>query len=132
MGSSTGHDISNSNAIIKNQEQDTNLFRKFVFEHINTALNEGFNDNIGRTNVHPVFELPKASTWNRLFDSLVDFFLNKNKSPKIQLQYSQLKAHIDIESQFSENRCKKYFLQLSVLTKRAYQSITPNPITSKR
>ena len=86
---------------------DEMLFRNFVFEHTKKALNEGFNDNIGRTNVSPVFELPKASVWFKLFDALVDFFLKNPKSNKVLNQYSQLKAQVDIDGNFSENICKK-------------------------
>ena len=96
-----------SNQIINNEGLDAKLFRKFVFEHVKTALNEGFNDNIGRTNVQPVFELPTVNCFEKLFDALCDFFLNEPKSSKIKQQYAQIKSHVDTESQFSENRCKK-------------------------
>jgi protein SMG8 len=96
-----------SNQIINNEGSDAKLFRKFVFEHVKTALNEGFNDNIGRTNVQPVFELPTVNCFDKLFDALCDFFLNEPKSSKIKQQYAQIKSHVDTESQFSENRCKK-------------------------
>lgn len=87
---------------------DAILFREFVFEHVNTALNDGFNDNIGRTNVTPVFELPTSDTWYKTYEALVDFFLgNVPKSSKIATFYSQLKSQIDLDVQFSENRCKK-------------------------
>ena len=101
----SGHTFSDS--IVNNEGTDASLFRAFVFEHIKTALSSGFNDNIGRTNVYPVFELPRASTWDKLFDSLCDFFMKEPKSTKMQSQYAQLKSQIDIEAQFSENRCKK-------------------------
>jgi len=96
-----------SNQIINNEGLDAKLFRKFVYEHVKTALNEGFNDNIGRTNVQPVFELPTVNSFEKLFDALCDFFLNEPKSSKIRQQYAQIKSHVDTESQFSENRCKK-------------------------
>jgi hypothetical protein len=92
---------------IREEENDSRLFKKFVYEHIKTAFKEGFNDNIGRTNVNPVFEIPKAGTWFKLFISLVDFFLKEPKSSKMKSNYEQLKALIDIDAQFSENRCKK-------------------------
>jgi protein SMG8 len=91
---------------------DTKLFRKFVFEHVNTALTEGFSDNIGRTNIAPLFELPTYSTWTKIYSALVDLFFNytptsQTKSAKIQSYFSTLRSHIDIDAQFSENRCKK-------------------------
>jgi protein SMG8 len=91
---------------------DNKLFRKFVSEHVNTALTEGFNDNIGRTNVAPLFELSTFSAWKKIHAALVDLFFNytatsQTKSSKIQSYFSQLKSQIDIDAQFSENRCKK-------------------------
>lgn len=86
---------------------DATEFRNFIFEHVNTALSDGFNDNIGRTNVTPVFELPTSSQWYKIYDALIDFFLAEPKSQKIQTFYSQLKDQIDIDVQFSEKRCKK-------------------------
>ena len=96
-----------SDSLRNNESLDASLFRKFVFEHIDTALTDGFNDNIGRTNVYPVFELPRASHWDKIFDALCDLFLSEPKTTKIQSQYAQLKSQIDIDAQFSENRCKK-------------------------
>ena len=87
---------------------DAKLFREFVFSHIRTALNDGFNDNIGRTNVAPVFELPTPETWYRVYQSLGEFFLAEPvKNAKLASYYSQLKSQIDLDVQFSENRCKK-------------------------
>lgn len=97
----------NSTFSTNDKESDAVHFRKFVFEHINTALTDGFNDNIGRTNVSPVFELPTVNSWYKIYDALKEFFLSEPKSNKIQLFYSQLKNNIDIDVQFSENRCKK-------------------------
>ncbi len=96
-----------SDTMVRNEAVDADLFRKFVFEHVNTALTEGFNDNIGRTNVYPVFELVKPSIWHKVFDCLAGLFLGEPKNQKIASQYGQLKAQIDIDAQFSENRCKK-------------------------
>lgn len=88
---------------------DTKLFRKFVFEHIRTALSDGFNDNIGRTNVPPVFELATADTWYKVYEALADYFLGDAapKNSKLASYYVQLKSQIDLDTQFSENRCKK-------------------------
>jgi protein SMG8 len=87
---------------------DADLFRKFLFSHTQIAINEGFNDNIGRQNVQPVFELPRASQWYKIFDALVDLILkDPPKTTKIQSHFTQIKTHLDIDAQFSENRCKK-------------------------
>ena len=69
---------------------DETLFRKFIFDHTKKALSEGFNDNIGRTHVQPVFELPKVSVWYKLFDAVVNFFLKNPKSQKVLNHNAQL------------------------------------------
>ena len=91
------------------QLDDNKLFRQFVFEHINTALGDGFNDNIGRTSVAPVFELPNKTSWEKIYNALTDFFFGESppKSSKIYSYFAQIKSHVDIDAQFSENRCKK-------------------------
>ena len=90
-------------------DTDAKLFREFVFKHIKIALEDGFNDNFGRTNsIQPVFELTTAETWYNIYESLRDFFLTDTpKSSKLAAYYSQLKSQIDLDVQFSENRCKK-------------------------
>lgn len=91
--------------------EDLEQFRKFIFQHIKTALTIGFNDNIGRTNIPPIFELSTATTWYKIFDSLRELFLGEPKTPKIVSIYAQLKDQIDIDVQFSEKRCKKVLPQ---------------------
>jgi protein SMG8 len=92
---------------------DAKLFRKFVLQHVSTALNDGFNDNIGRTNnVMPLFELPTHATFVKIYMALVDLFFKSaapvaRGSSKINTIFNQLKSHVDIDAQFSENRCKK-------------------------
>lgn len=94
-------------------ELDAKLFREFVLEHVRTALDGGgFNDNIGRTNIAPVFELAGADTWYAVYAALVEFFLtprhrHSSSSSKIAAYYAQLKSQINLDAQFSENRCKK-------------------------
>jgi protein SMG8 len=96
-------------ALLNSQDLDASLFRKFVFGHTAKALSEGFNDNIGRSNnVQPIFELPRASHFYKIFDGLIDLLLkDPPRSSKIQSHFAQIKTHIDIDAQFSENRCKK-------------------------
>ena len=95
--------------ILRSEELDASLFRKFVGEHTKKALSEGFNDNIGRTNnVQAIFELPRASVWHKLFAALADFMLREPaRSAKMRSHFAQLKSHVDIDAQFSQNRCKK-------------------------
>lgn len=126
-GSSSQTSIfSNNNST--NEDQDATLFRKFVFQHVQTALNDGFNDNIGRTNVNPVFELPTSNSWHKIYDSFFEFFLKEPKSSKIQSYYAQLKSHIDIDVQFSENRCRKVL----PTALNAYQENLPGHYTKKQ
>jgi len=103
------HQQSGATVTVTNSaDLDAKLFREFVFEHVRTALGDGFNDNIGRTNVMPVFELPTTDTWYTIYNALVEFFLaDVPKNSKIAAYYSQLKSQIDLDVQFSENRCKK-------------------------
>jgi len=117
-----------SDTMVNTEELDTDLFRKFVFDHINTALTEGFNDNVGRTNVYPVFELVKPAIWDKIFDCLEDLFLGDPKTQKVASQFTQLNAQIEIDSQFSENRCKKQLpLALSI-----YQESLPGHYTKSQ
>ncbi len=108
-----------------NYGDDSVCFRAFVYQHIKVAFNDGFNDNIGRTNVQPVFELPKLSVWYKVYDALYDAFFYAHRCQtasttisgdqsklqaikvKINQYFTQLKPHIDIDSKFSMNRCKK-------------------------
>lgn len=89
------------------QSLDLEQFRKFIFQHIKTALTIGFNDNIGRTNIPPIFELTTATIWYKIYQSLQEFFLGEPKTQKVMSIYAQLKDQIDIDVQFSERRCKK-------------------------
>lgn len=114
--------------IMSNETLDENLFRKFIFDHTNKAFTDGFNDNIGRTNVNPVFELPKASVWYTLFDALVDYFLKRPRSQKVLNNYLSLKSHVDIDVQLSEQRCKKILPQALNL----YQESLPNHYTKSQ
>ena len=107
---------------------DTRLFRKFLFGHVNQALKEGFNDNLGRNNVNPLFELmPSPVVFVKLFDALHDFFLNDQppKSSKLQSYFNQIKTHVDIDAKYSENRCKKAL----PLAMKAYNETLPSHFT---
>ncbi|RNA03061.1 SMG8 [Brachionus plicatilis] len=90
---------------------DLEQFRKFIFQHVQTALSVGFNDNIGRTNIPPIFELTTPTIWNKIYQSLFEFFLCEPKTQKVMSIYAQLKDQIDIDVQFSERRCKKVLPQ---------------------
>lgn len=108
--SSSAQERSKSANVTTNMaDVDAKLFREFVFRHIHTALEDGFNDNFGRTNpLPPIFELSTAENWYKVYESFRDFFLIETpKSSKISSYYSQLKSQIDLDVQFSENRCKK-------------------------
>ena len=111
---------------------DSELFSNFLNQHINIAFKEGFNDNIGRTNIAPIFELPKLSNWTRIYETLYEGLFNMKSTittmlPQISsaigstineqklnslksklLQHiSQIRPYADIDVKFSMNRCKK-------------------------
>lgn len=96
-----------SQSIIEREMLDADFFRKFIFSHVNKALNSGFNDNIGRTNVQPVFQLPTLYVAYKVIGAFVDFLFKDTKTAKMKSYFVQLKSNIDIDAQFSENRCKK-------------------------
>lgn len=96
-----------SRSIIEREMLDADLFRKFTFSHVNKALTGGFNDNIGRTNVQPVFQLPTLDVAYKVIGAFVDFLFKDAKTAKMKSYFVQLKSNIDIDAQFSENRCKK-------------------------
>jgi protein SMG8 len=102
----------------REEEEDINSFRSFLFEHVKIALQpDGFNDNIGRTNVYSIFKRLNAETWYKVFNQLSSFFLqnnnnnttnpNRNQKTLEDKVFSQIKGYIDIDAQFSQNRCKK-------------------------
>jgi protein SMG8 len=110
-----------SGPIVEREMLDADLFRKFTFSHVDKALKGGFNDNIGRTNVQPVFQLPTLDVAYKVIAAFVDFLFKDAKSAKMKSYFVQLKSNIDIDAQFSENRCKKC-LPLAI---NAYQDNLP-------
>lgn len=89
-------------------EMKERTFFDFLWQHINTALTKGFDDNVGRHNVMPIFELPKLITFKRALFCLKDFFFkqlgNDNNLKSIS---SKLAFSLDTDNMFSETRCTK-------------------------
>lgn len=84
--------IESNNNITPTQHQyydpnsyDTVLFKDFIYQHVNIAFKDGFNDNIGRNNINSIFELPKLSIWCKLFDTFYEAFFNKKSAILQQL-----------------------------------------------
>ena len=114
-------------------DYESQLFANFLYQHVSIAFKEGFNDNIGRTNIAPIFELPKLSNWIRIYENLYEALFNikttiASNLPIVQTSastpaaneqkltsiktkmlqnISQIKPYADIDVKFSMNRCKK-------------------------
>jgi len=112
---------------------DSELFSNFLNQHISIAFKEGFNDNIGRTNIAPIFELPKLSNWTKIYETMYEALFNMkstiitnlpqmlvlhttssineqkliNLKSKLLQHISQIRPYADIDVRFSMNRCKK-------------------------
>lgn len=86
-------------------------FFNFLWTHINTALTKGFDDNVGRHNVTPIFELPKLATFARVLACLKEFLfkqlLNESTNSSLKLIASKLSLSLDGDTMFSESRCNK-------------------------
>ena len=132
---------------------DAELFKNFLYQHINVAFKEGFNDNIGRTNIAPTFELPKFSNWVRIYETMHEALFNVksmlpaslptmpsypigsvneqklvNLKTKLLQHIAQIRPYADIDVKFSMNRCKKSLpIALNV-----YQEGLPQHYTRKQ
>lgn len=86
-------------------------FFNFLWTHINTALTKGFDDNVGRHNVTPIFELPKLATFAKVLASLKDFLfkqlLNESSNASLKSIANKLSVSLDADTMFSESRCNK-------------------------
>lgn len=91
-------------------EEKERTFFDFLWNHINTALTKGFDDNVGRHNVTPIFELPKLITFSKVLMCLKDFFfkqlVNENNS-SLKSIANKLLLSLDTDNIFTETRCSK-------------------------
>ncbi|XP_071144802.1 nonsense-mediated mRNA decay factor SMG8-like [Mytilus edulis] len=82
-------------------------FKEFLFQHVELALGRGFDDNVGRNPVTPVFEVPTCELWCMIANRLYDFFLGERINAKAQAHFNTLKSLLETDIRFSENRCNK-------------------------
>ncbi|XP_050413442.1 nonsense-mediated mRNA decay factor SMG8, partial [Patella vulgata] len=96
-------------------------FREFLWQHIELAFSKGFNDNVGRNPVSPIFELPVCDTWFQIALKLHRFFFTDIPEGKPQSHFNTLRSLLETDVRFSENRCNKYL----PLAETAYQQDLP-------
>ncbi|XP_033764309.1 protein smg8-like [Pecten maximus] len=96
-------------------------FKEFLSHHIETALGRGFDDNVGRNPVPPIFDVPSCQTWFNVSSKLYNFFFGGTVSGKAQATFNTLKSLLETDIRFSENRCNKVL----PLAEAAYQEGLP-------
>lgn len=111
-------------------------FSKFLFQHINLALNKGFDDNVGRYPIPAFFELPLAHTWFEIA-SKISSAIQSDSKDKVRVSYWQtfkrqdfvvaLKSALDTDVMFSEGRCGKVL----PIASAAYQENLPTHYTEE-
>ncbi|XP_043288529.1 protein SMG8 isoform X2 [Venturia canescens] len=84
-------------------ETETRSFRTFLQQHINLAFSKGFDDNVGRHNVHSHFDIPTLGLFFEVANKVFDFFmLNPDNKP-----LATLHGLLDTDVKFSKSRCSK-------------------------
>ncbi|XP_069113163.1 nonsense-mediated mRNA decay factor SMG8-like [Argopecten irradians] len=96
-------------------------FKEFLSQHIEMALGRGFDDNVGRNPVPPIFDVPTSQTWFSVSSKLYNFFFGSTVSGKAQATFNTLKSLLETDIRFSENRCNKVL----PLAEAAYQEGLP-------
>ncbi|XP_021346373.1 protein smg8-like [Mizuhopecten yessoensis] len=96
-------------------------FKEFLSQHIETALGRGFDDNVGRNPVPPIFEVPTCQTWFSVSSKLYNFFFGDTVNGKAHATFNTLKSLLETDIRFSENRCNKVL----PLAEAAYQEGLP-------
>lgn len=93
----------------KDDEEDTDRnFHSFLWTHVNTALTRGFDDNVGRHNVLPVFELPTIKDFFDVLMMMKNFFFgNSHEDGEKKSIFNHLHNCLDVDNKFSEQRCAK-------------------------
>lgn len=111
----------------KDENEDDHSFYDFLWTHINAALTKGFDDNVGRHNNTPVFELPKLSTFIATILCLKNLFFNQlNESKNLEFISNKLHFSLDTDNIFSEARCTKIFpLSISFYRDKLPTNYTP-------
>ncbi|KAK3104605.1 hypothetical protein FSP39_006005, partial [Pinctada imbricata] len=82
-------------------------FKDFLWQHIELALGRGFDDNVGRNPVPPIFEVVTPQLWFAVATQLYNFFFSEPIISKSQGHFNTLKSLLETDLRFSENRCNK-------------------------
>ncbi|XP_060084858.1 nonsense-mediated mRNA decay factor SMG8-like [Ylistrum balloti] len=114
------HDMTRSSSRTQRSGSSSN-FKEFLSQHIETALGRGFDDNVGRNPVPPIFDVPTCQTWFNVSSKLYNFFFGDTVSGKAQATFNTLKSLLETDIRFSENRCNKVL----PLAEAAYQEGLP-------
>ncbi|ELU16071.1 hypothetical protein CAPTEDRAFT_223495 [Capitella teleta] len=100
-------------------------FREFLSQHIELALSKGFDDNMGRNPVPPVFESPSLKVWLEAAQAVHAFFFEEPKDIKAKAHFGQLHNLLHTNARFSEGRC----IKVLPLAEKAYQEGLPHHYT---
>ncbi|KAK7094164.1 nonsense-mediated mRNA decay factor SMG8-like [Littorina saxatilis] len=98
-----------------------NSFKEFLWQHVEMAFNKGFDDNVGRNPVAARFELPTAAGWMLVCRKMHDFLFDSTPEGRAQSALNTLRALLDPDLRFSENRCSK----IITMAETAYQQELP-------
>ncbi|RWS17652.1 protein smg8-like protein, partial [Dinothrombium tinctorium] len=110
------------------EKEDERNFYSFIWAHISVALSRGFDDNVGRHAVVPVFELPTVKDFFNVLQKLKEFFYKpvEEMSKEMATVFNQWRSSLDADTRFSEARCAKGLpIAMSV-----YQDSLPTHYTS--
>ncbi|RWS22219.1 protein smg8-like protein, partial [Leptotrombidium deliense] len=98
----------NSENIVEEREESRSFY-SFLWAHISVALSKGFDDNVGRHNVVPIFELPTVKDFFSVLLKLKEFFYKPAEELKKEVStvFNQWRSSLDSDTRFSEARCAK-------------------------
>ncbi|KAI1297123.1 Protein SMG8 [Halotydeus destructor] len=88
-------------------EDEDHTFYNFLWSHINVALTKGFNDNVGRHSVIPVFEIPTLREAFCVLEKLTELLFENRTSKQGRSMTNQLENLLDTDVRFSNSRCSK-------------------------
>ncbi|CAH0392401.1 unnamed protein product [Bemisia tabaci] len=97
----------------ENSDAEHNIL-EFLTQHVNQALHEGFDDNVGRYPSYPSqnqFVLPTVKLWFQAANKLHTFLIGKDEKSagvlKLDQSITGLFELLDTDVKFSEARCSK-------------------------
>ncbi|XP_075222842.1 nonsense-mediated mRNA decay factor SMG8 isoform X2 [Lycorma delicatula] len=83
-------------------------FKNFLKQHIDQALNKGFDDNVGRhTTSSSHFVIPNVGTWFEVANNLFKFYFDGDDSDNYEQAIGSLYSLLDTDVRFSKGRCNK-------------------------